>query len=81
MTTGNAQVVQAAGDLHHPIRNALDREAQDLFDNSTAFDAGNPVFDHDTAPGEDPVEHPVASTQLLAFGLFFGCLVSTPSGS
>jgi hypothetical protein len=41
MTTGNAQVVQAAGDLHYPIRNALDREVQDIFDNPTAFDPRN----------------------------------------
>ena len=37
-------------DLHHPIRNALDCEVQDIFDNPATLDAGNHVFDHDTAP-------------------------------
>jgi hypothetical protein len=55
VTTRNAEIVQTACNLHHSIRDAFFSEAQDLFDNATAFDPGDRVLDDDTRTGEDCV--------------------------
>lgn len=81
VTTRDTQVVQTTGNLHHPVRNPRLGEAQDIFDNPTAFDPGDNVFHHDTCRGDKPIQQTIAHTQGLAFGLFFGCAVSTRSGS
>jgi hypothetical protein len=47
--------VQAARNLHHTIRDAYCGQAQDIFDNATAFDPGDRVLDDDTRTGEDRV--------------------------
>jgi hypothetical protein len=46
VTTRDSQVVQSTGNLHHPIRNTCLREAQDIFDNPTAFDPRHDMFHH-----------------------------------
>ena len=74
-------MVQAARNLHHAIRDAFFGEAQDIFDNATAFDSGDRVLDDDTRTGEDRVEELLTDAQLFAFGLFLGCLVCVPAGS
>jgi len=66
-------MVQAAGNFHHPVRDARLGQAQDIFDDPTPFDARNRVFHHDACAGEDPVEQPLTDTQLSTFGLFLGC--------
>jgi hypothetical protein len=66
-------MVQAAGNLHHPIRDARFGQAQDIFDDPTPFEARNRVFDHHTRAGDDPIEQPFPHAQLLALGLFGGC--------
>ena len=81
MTTRNAEVVQAARNLHHSIRDAFFGEAQDIFDNATAFDPGDRVLDDDPRTGEDRVDELLTDAQLFTFGLFFGCLVWVPAGS
>ena len=81
MTTRNAEIVQAARNLHHAIRDAFFGEAQDIFDNAAAFDPGDRVLDYDTRTGEDRVDELLTDAQLFAFGLFFGCLVCIPAGS
>ena len=72
MATGDTQIVQAAGDLHHQIRYILFGQPQDIFDNPTAFDARYGVFYHNTCRGDDPIQEAVLYTQRLAFGLFWG---------
>jgi hypothetical protein len=42
---GNPKVMQAASNLHDHVRNAFLGEAQNIFDNATAFDAGDNIFD------------------------------------
>ena len=81
MTTRNAEIVQAACNLHHAIRDAFFGEAQDIFDNATAFDPGDRVLDDDTRTGEDRVEELLTRAPCVAFGLFLGCLVRIPAGS
>ena len=81
MTARDAKIVQTTGNLHHPIRNALGGETQDIFDHPTAFDARYGVFHHNTRRGDEPIQEAVTYTQHLAFGLFLGWVVSTRSGS
>jgi len=81
VTTRNVEIVQAASNLHHAIRDAFFGEAQDIFDNAAAFDSGDRVLDYDTRTGEDRVDELLTDDHLLAFGLFWGCLVCVPTGS
>ncbi len=81
MTTRNAEIVQAAGNLHHAIRDAFFGETQDLFDNAATFDPGDRVLDDDTRTGEDRVEELLTDAQFFAFGFFWGCRVWVPAGS
>ena len=81
MTTSNAEIVQAACNLHHAIRDAFFGEAQDIFDHAATFDPGDRVLDDDTRTGEDRVDELLTDAQLFAFGLFLGCLVCVPAGS
>ena len=81
MTTRDAEIVQAARNLHHAIRDACFGEAQDIFDNATAFDPGDRVLDDDTRTGEDRVDELLPDAPFFAFGLFGGCLVWIPAGS
>ena len=81
MTTRNAEIVQAARNLHHAIRDAFFGEAQNIFDNAAAFDPGERVLDDDTRTGEDRVDELLPNAQLFALGLFGGCLVWVPAGS
>ena len=81
MTPRNAEIVQAARNLHHASREAFLGEAQDIFDNAAAFDPGDRVLDDDTRTGEDRVDERLPNTQRFAFRLFWGCLVWGPAGS
>lgn len=81
MTTTDTKIVQAARNLHDQIRNADFGQAQDIFDNPTPFDSGNHVFHDDARTGENVIEELIPHAQVLAFGLFFGWVVRTPSGS
>lgn len=81
MTTGHAEIMQSARDLHHLIRDAVLGQAQDFFDDATALDPGDGMFDDDADTGTNPIEQLVADTQFLAFGFFFGWRASTPAGS
>jgi hypothetical protein len=40
----HAQIMQAAGHFHDPIRNALFDIPQNIFDNATALDPRNRMF-------------------------------------
>ena len=81
MTPRNAEIVQAARNLHHAIRDAFFGEAQDIFDNAAAFAPGDRVLNDDTRTGKERVEELLTDAQLFAFGLFLGCLVWVPAGS
>jgi hypothetical protein len=48
--------MQAASNLHDQVRNAFLGEAQNIFDDATAFDAGDNVFDLDARRRENPIE-------------------------
>jgi hypothetical protein len=48
--------VQAAGNLHHQVRDASFGQAQDLFDHSTPFNPSNHVFHHYARTGEEASE-------------------------
>ena len=81
MTTTHTEIVQAARNLHHAIRDTFLGEAQDIFDNAAAFDSGDDVLDDDPRTGKDRVDELLTDAQLFAFGLFLGCLVWVPAGS
>ena len=81
MTTTDAEIVQAARNLHDEISDALCRQPQDIFDNPTPFHPGNHVFYDYTGAGDEVIEERVLHAQRPAFGFFFGCRVSTPAGS
>lgn len=81
MAIGDTQIVQATGDLHHQIRHTFFRQPQHLFNNPTAFDTRDHVFDHHPYTGDKTIQQPFTSTQFPARGLFLGCMVSVPDGS
>lgn len=81
MTTTHAEIVQAARNLHHEIREAFRGQTYDIFDNTTPFHPGNHVFDDHAGAGDQMIEELVLCAQLLALRFFFGCRVSTPVGS
>ena len=81
MTAGNPEVMQAASNLHDQVRNAFLGEAQNIFDEATAFDAGDNVLDLNARRRENPIEEFITDAQRLAFRFFFGCRVIIPCGS
>jgi hypothetical protein len=81
MTTTHAEIMQAARNLHDPIRNTRFGQAQDIFDYATPFHPGNHVFHDDADTGDEVIEELVPYAQGLASWLFLGCLVRIRSGS
>ena len=81
MTATDAEIVQAARNLHDPIRNAGGREAQDVFDDPTAFDPGQHVLHDYSGTGDQAIEEFLPHAQVLATGFFLGWAVRTPAGS
>jgi hypothetical protein len=78
---GDAEIGQAASQLHHHIRNARGGQAQHLFDYPAPFDPSDHVFDYHSHTGEEPIAELFPYCELCAFGLFLGCVVNTPPGS
>ena len=66
MPAGDAEIMQAARNLHHAIRNALGGQAQHIFDYPTPFDPSDHVFDHHPHTGEDPIAELFPHRQLFA---------------
>jgi hypothetical protein len=54
--------MQAASNLHDQVGNAFLGEAQNIFDDATAFDTGDNVFDLDARRRENPIEEFVTDT-------------------
>ena len=81
MATGDTEIMQAAGDLHHQIRHALFGQPQHIFDNPAAFHTRDDMFDHYPDTGDYPIQEPLPRAQVPAPGFFFGCRVSVPGGS
>ena len=81
VTTTDAEIVQAARNLHDQIRHAVFGQAQDIFDHPTTFDPGNHIFHHHARTGKEVIEEVIAHAPCLAFGFFLGCWVRTPAGS
>ena len=77
----DAEVMQATGDHHQQVGGAIFGQAQNLFDDATAFDAGDDVFDYDAHTGDHGVEELVSLAEWLAAWLFWGWRVSTSAGS
>jgi hypothetical protein len=72
MAKFDPKVVQGTGDLHDHVGEASGGVAEGVFNNTTALDASNGVFDTDTSTGKDPIQPFLSSSQLLASRLFFG---------
>lgn len=77
----DAEIVQGTGNLHYHIGDPLFGEPKNVFDNSAPLDSGKGVFDFHARAGEHPIEYFIATAEFLTFRLFFGWLVTTPSGS
>jgi hypothetical protein len=74
-------MVQAASHLPHHLRNALGGPAHHLFDSPTPVAPSAPGCDYHSHPGDEPIAALFTPRQLLALGLFWGCVVHTPPGS
>jgi len=81
VTTTDAEIVQAARNLHDQISTAVCGQAQDIFDNPTPFDAGNHIFYDHARAGAEMIEELLPHTPGLAAWLFLGCMVRIPAGS
>ena len=81
MTTTYAEIMQAARNLHDPIRHTRFGQAQDIFDDPAPFHPGYHVFHDEADTGDEVIEELVPDAQGLASGLFSGCMVKTRSGS
>ena len=81
MPAGDAKIVQTARNLHHHIRNTLGGQAQHIFAYPTPFAPSDHVCNHHPYTGEDPIAELFPYCELLAFGLFGGCMVNPPSGA
>ena len=55
----NAEIVQAAGNLHHLIVETSKMIAKGVFKNTTPFNPANDIFNRDTSAGNDSVEKTV----------------------
>jgi hypothetical protein len=81
MTATDAEIMQAAGNLHDHIRNTGGSQPQDIFDNPTPFHTGNHVCDDDADTGDQMIEERVSNAQRLPARLFLGGWVRIPAGS
>jgi hypothetical protein len=77
----NAEIVQSTGNLHHHVGDTCLGQAQDIFDNPTAFDSSDHVLHLNSDTGDHLIEEFVGYAEFLAARLFFGWRVSTPAGS
>ena len=81
MTATDAEIMQAAGNLHDHVSNTNGGQTQDLFDDPAPFHTGNHVFHDDADTGDQMIEELVSNAQLLPARLFLGCWVRIPAGS
>jgi hypothetical protein len=81
MTTTDAEIMQAARNLHDHIRDTRFGSAQDIFDYTAAFPPGNHVCHDDADTGDEVIEALVPYAQGLASWFFWGCMVRSRSGS
>lgn len=81
MTTTDAEMMQAARNLHDHIRHTRFGQAHDILDYATPFHPGTHVF-HDAADtGDEGVEALGPDAQGLAAWLFWGGMVRRRAGS
>lgn len=52
----NTQIMQAAGNLHHQVREAVLKIAEGILNDTTAFDTGDHMLDFDAEPGNETVK-------------------------
>src|SRR2546430_10467767 len=81
MPAPDAEIMQAAGNLHDHIRTTGGSQPQDIFDKPTPVHTGNHVFDDDADTGDQMIEELVSHALLLPARLFFGCWGTIPAGS
>ena len=70
MSAVNTEVMQTASDLHHEVGNPSHCQAEHVFDDATALNAGDGVLNHDSDAGQDLVTYLITDAQFLALGLF-----------
>jgi hypothetical protein len=70
MATINAEIVQSTGDLHHHVGDTCLGQAEDIFDNPTAFDASDHVLHLNPDSGDYLIEEFVGYAEFLAARLF-----------
>lgn len=52
----NTQIMQATGNFHHQVREAIFQITEGILDNTTPFDAGYHMLDFDAEPGNEAVK-------------------------
>ncbi len=72
-TPGSAKVVQATGDLHNGIGQALGGVAELILGDATDFYSSDRVLDAHTRPGQVAIVPFLGRRQRVLLGLFFGC--------
>ena len=75
-----AEVVQATGNLHDHIRETRFDITKEVFDDPTAFDASNYMFNHTAVFGDQPIGDLVNEAEELSAHLFFGLDGQDPGG-
>ena len=81
MTTTDAELMQAARNLHDHIRPTRCGEAQDIFAYTASFHPGHHGFHDDADTGDAVIEALVSYAQGLASWLFVGGLVRIRAGA
>ena len=77
----DAQIVQATGDCHHPVREALLGIAEHVLDDPAPLDPRQGMLDADPNPGQFPIRTFLGFRQVALRGLFFGVYVRVPLGA
>lgn len=70
MATIDAEIVQPTGDLHHHVGDTFFGQAQDIFDNSTPFDASDHVFHLNPDTRDYLIEELIGRVEFMAARFF-----------
>ena len=72
-TAIDAQIMQATGDFHDEIGQALGGIAEQILGDATDFYSRDGVLDAHTCPGQMAIVPFLGRRQWVVLGFFFGC--------
>ena len=80
-TPRRSEIVQATGNFHNRIIETLGSITEHIFDNPTAFDAGDHMFDTMRTLEISVLRTCSSAGSSLPQGFFSGCRMMMPSGA